>query len=351
MLLPHLSEYKLFGLDELDDRALKKQARSFQEVYSTVLTTKVNDCRNNAQQSIRKALLEEYKKGNIITAAKLLHVVKRTPEVLQLLPEKNANGSRINKNITANKNTKKYRDRLFFYADVLLVAILAANAWGHFHRSHNTLQKRKVDVGGIKVPVVTAGIEALVIILLENAEKKWIFEAEMEKRKGRKIKPADRKEDWYKNNAPKVQYSTKSAGHIKYGGWNKAGRLRFSKIRSLIEKGRALDTTEAIEEDLRKALYRKHMVGRTTQQEAPIKQPKLDLRGAAVGAGGDGNDVSDEEYDSDEEDKQAVNLGAIATKAQEEKKAAAEAKKAAAEAANSAAPPAAAAAGKNGGGD
>ena len=353
LLLPHLSEYHLLGLVNLDPKALEKQAKKFQQVYSGVLTTKVNDCRNTFQQKLRAIiiwLIITY--GTTVQAGKLLNVLQRKPEFLCFLPEEDEDGNPLDENKEANKVNEKYRTRLFIYADHLLSAVLPAATWGTLHRCNHTIQKRKVTVGNDQLPAITPGLEALVVLLLENAQEKWFFEAGLQRRLGRSLTQVDKKQRWHTTKVPPVKWSTKKAGSNKYGGWEKNGRLRFKKIRFLIEQGRALDTTEAIEEALRKQLEESHTAKPEAKKEVPTRQPKLDLRGAAVGAGGEEEEVSEEEYDSEEEDRvfelQQLVLAEAAKKKQEddkkkeeedkkraaaEKKAAEAAKKAEAEAA------------------
>ena len=85
---------------------------------------------------------------------------------------------------------------------------------------------------------ITPALEALVVLLLENAQEKWMFEAGLQCRLGRNLTPEDKKQRWCTSKVPAVKWSTKKAGSDKCGGWDKEGRLRFKKIRSLIEKGR-----------------------------------------------------------------------------------------------------------------
>ena len=144
-------------------------------------------------------------------------------------------------------------------------------------------------------------MEAMVILMLENAQAKWAFEGDLELKWKRTMVNADRKTKDYKKNCPDTPYTTTKGGNNKYGGWTKEGRIRFAKIRALIQKGRQKDTTEELEEQTREAIQELHK-NSTSSTNEEAGQDKVDLSEAQIGCSSQvDDDLEEEDCNSDDE--------------------------------------------------
>ena len=83
-------------------------------VYSTTVTSKVNDLRNSLQQKLRSAYIKAIKDGEEVpTANQLLKVVAR-PDLLKKEAEYDSKNRPISKNQEHNKKNEKYVNRFLF---------------------------------------------------------------------------------------------------------------------------------------------------------------------------------------------------------------------------------------------
>ena len=141
------------------------------------------------------------------------------------------------------------------------------------------------------------------ILFMFNTQKKWTYEAgEWELKNKKEVKQETRMDDVFKKKLPGTECSTKAGGAVKCGGWCDEGRKKYAKIRALIRKGRAKNTTKKVEKETMLALRKKHQADLPQARQVETRVAKIDLRGAGVGA----EDETDEEleqenYDSDED--------------------------------------------------
>ena len=290
-------------LESLTPNSLSLQLKEYVKVYGSVLLKKMNSIRNQSQQDIRKEWMQDYKEGNKTRAKQYLGVAQR-PDVLFKLPEITKNGKPIKKNIEANKNNKKYRDRFYNWTDTYIPAICSGlKAWSENQRSNNIVSNYLEGSGKEAKPKIPAALEAQIILQMENAQDKWAWEAEWEMKNGKKLDEKDRKTDYYKNNCPKTLYSTRKGGSEKYGAWTPQGRQRFKRLRQLIQQGRNKEKTQEIEEQVRLGLLAKYQ-----PKKPKDKKPKaetLDFTNAAVGWDDEETEeeLDIEEYDSEEEEE------------------------------------------------
>ena len=136
--------------------------------------------------------MDLYKKGTTITAKQLLWVAQR-PDALILLPEQDDNGVDIQENIDTNLRNKKYGDRFEILVDVFLPKLAGTRVWDKNHRCNRILSDYKMGSGEEERDAVPAAMEALVILYVANGMRKWLYEAEQEKKWGRALTHQDRK--------------------------------------------------------------------------------------------------------------------------------------------------------------
>jgi hypothetical protein len=128
--------------------------------------------------------------------------------------------------------------------------------------------------------VITRSTEALCIVFIENAEAKWRFEAELEKKWGRALVKADRYTEDYKKKCPATLWSTKDAGNNKGGGWGKKGKERYRDVRGLIQDARDQEWTHELEEQVRAEIIKRHEDAKKKPKTKPTKENSVDLTGA-----------------------------------------------------------------------
>ena len=144
----------------------------------------------------------------------------------------------------------------------------------------------------------------MIILFIENAQAKWAWEAEHEKKHNKKVDKTVRASEHHKEHCPSTMFSTKKSGSEKCGGWSGDGRKRFRKLRKLIQQGRNKDTTVRIEENLRRHLILKHKPTVPRKKVVDKKTHAIDLVDAVVDwQDDDGVVVEEEAYNSDDEAK------------------------------------------------
>jgi hypothetical protein len=230
--------------------------------------------------------------GTPVTGAMLLHVAQRQGIFLydEVVSEKNPK-EQVTKNTAKNLRNKKWRDLFDNYNDKFIANCLGQKEWSEERRSLNRISGR----GGTNAHPITVSDEAMIVVLVLNAEKKWLVQY--------KCKQEGRKEPDRKELRQYVLYSDDAAGSNKFGGWHKPGRLLFQKIRGQIKKGRSLKTTKLAETQSTERLYVKHdmetkLAGKKRKPKVTV--PKIDLDGAAVGFES-GDECEIEGYESDED--------------------------------------------------
>ena len=303
LLLRHSRDWKLNDLGSLNEGTLHLQGEEYVNTFGQALCKSLNGFRNDLQQKTRKVWIDLYKEGKAITAAQFLKVAQRPAHLLLLLPEKDEHGKKIQDNIKRNKENKKYRERFQIWVSMFLPLAAGPRSWGMVHFCHNTPSDYKIVRSGKadRYPI-TPGLEAIMILFMFNAQKKWIYEADWEKRTKEDIKQETRKLKAFKKKLPATEYSTKAGGAVKYGGWYDEGRKKFATVRSLIRMGRSKNTTKKVETETMLALRKKHQADLPQARPVETRVAKIDLRGAGVGAEDETDDeLVQEGYDSEEE--------------------------------------------------
>ena len=177
---------------------------------------------------------------------------------------------------------------------------LVGKVWDVPQRTNRNISSYKIASGEGETDAIPAGMEALIILYLENAYKKWVYEAENKMKWGRAYKPEDQQTDEYKANCPPTPHSTKKGGSNKYGGWTQEGRIAFAKYQKLIQQGRNKKTTKEAKDDMRLHLKQKH--ASKPKKKKGEEQVAIELSQTGIGFKDDMEEVLEEEvYDSDEE--------------------------------------------------
>jgi hypothetical protein len=235
---------KLAAMDS-DDQCL--MAKSFNKAYGLKCSRDINEKRNSWQQGAKTAFFAMLAECTPVTGAMLLHVAQRQGIFLydEVVSEKNPK-EQVTKNKAKNLRNKKWRDLFDNYNDKFIANCLGQKEWSEERRSLNRISGR----GGTNAHPITVSDEAMIVVLVLNAEKKWLVQY--------KCKQEGRKEPDRKELRQYVLYSDDAAGSNKFGGWHKPGRLLFQKIRGQIKKGRSLKTTKLAETQSTERLYVKH---------------------------------------------------------------------------------------------
>ena len=292
------SEWK--KLENLEEEDRNAQVKEYLKIYGAdCLTGKLNSIRNQVQQNIRGEWLKLYKNDKKVSANQFLVVAQRPAELI-LLPEEDEEGNQLRDNQKENQKNKKRLMRFILWVDTMMGTACGKKAFGPLKRSNHCISSYQYKDGEEVIP---AGMEALVIVLMENAQKKWAFEGDLEISWNRPMNKKDRLDDKYKKNCPKTPFTTVKGGNNKYGGWNAEGRKRFAKVRALIQKGRNKETTEELEEQTREFIETEQEGKREGDKEGE-KKKKEDLSQAQVGCMAEVlDDLEEEDYDSEEEEK------------------------------------------------
>ena len=289
------SEWK--KVKDLDEEDLKEQVKEYLKIYGKELTSKINAIRNQMQQNMRKEWVGSYKNGDKVSAKQFLIVAQRPADLIEL-EEVDEDENELPENKQHNEKNKKRRDRFVLWIDTMMGIACGKKLFGPEKRSQHCISSYKYADGKEVIP---AGMEAMVILMLENAQAKWAFEGDLELKWNRTMVNADRKTKPYKKNCPDTPYTTVKGGNNKYGGWTKEGRIRFAKIRALIQKGRQKDTTEELEEQTREAIQQLHQNSTSSTNEEEGKD-KVDLSEAQIGCSSQvDDDLEEEDCNSDDE--------------------------------------------------
>ncbi len=268
----------------------QEMGRRLSKVYGPQCARDLNAKRSSMQQAAKTAFWECLDEGTPITGAQLRHVVQR--QGIFLHDEDVSDNEQANKNKALNVKNQRWRVIFDLFNDKFIGNCLGQKVWSKETRSLKTISS---------LDGVTVSDEAMIVILVLNAEKKWLEQYKINKAGG-KEPPRDALRKY-------VLYSDDAGGSCLFGGWHKAGRLMFKEIRSQIKKGRSLETTQLAEEQCRDRLFVKHGMEQklaSRKRKPKAKQPKVDLVGAAIGHGDDDSDCEFEGYESDEDAKQLL---------------------------------------------
>ena len=242
----------LEGLSSEDQR---KEAESYVEVYGRKMTSAMNELRTQHQSALRTKWINANVDGGAPTAGQLLKVARRNPNYLQFLDEEGGTPEENKKNKEVNAQNRKYRDRFKTYISVFLPT--CSPNWSiDLVTKHILSDFVEKDTDEDMAPAAT---EAMVILFVENNEKKWHWQTGVCKEHGNvsnffeKLK-ADQKKPAPEQIEPLPKHSSSTCGNKSCGGWSQAGKKRHREILKLIQQGRALETTNDIEEFLRKEL-------------------------------------------------------------------------------------------------
>ena len=101
-------------------------------------------------------------------------MARRNPKYLQLLDEEGGTPEENQKNKEVNAENKKYRDRFKNYVSSYIPTCIYPSAWSKEIQTQHTLSRCTDKQGHDTAP---AAVEAVVILFLENNEKKWEWQS------------------------------------------------------------------------------------------------------------------------------------------------------------------------------
>ena len=313
-VLARVLEESLYGdrlraLRDASPALYDQQIEQFYIAYGTIMAQGINTKRNNVQQAVKKVWEELRKSGLVPKAKELIKVACR--KRIQVLEEEDEDGNPIQANIDRNLRNKKYRDLFDLWVGVLIPCTL-----GHEWKEEHFTQ---VAIGSSKSPV-TAADEAMLLLTIDNCEKKWEIEhGKTFPHRSNYTNPVDRKDltapqegvaidktsKHHKKWLKKLHnYSSCSSGNSIYGGWSLEGRLQFHKVKVNIQKARKEEGVRQAEVDCCARLYEKHDMAKKlgARKQRKAAEPKIDLRRAALAFSEEAEeldlDLSDEEEEA-----------------------------------------------------
>ena len=329
LVLKETEDWK--NLKDLTEEDLLEQIEVYLKAYGTKLTELMNKTRSEDQSAVRKRYIEDVQGGMIVSAKKYLGVMQR-PDLLLLLDEDTDDQGVNDQNKEVNKNNKRYRERFQHFLTTFLTVGAPSKTWTPELQSSKCLSNYKDKDG---VDFIPPEAEAMIILYVENNEKKWVWQAgvlkehktikEWENAKKEKEAKAGKGEKKDDQSEPPTLYSNSSCGATKYGGWSPEGQRRFKKLVKLVQMARAKDTTGAVEEQFQGLIKQQYQDSAGARRAARVEEPEV-----VVEEEEDDGEVEFEEYDSEEEDN-TLKKQKFVTEAEKEaakKKAAAEAAKA-----------------------
>ena len=142
-----------------------------------------------------------------------------------------------------------YQRKLEFFAwywDKLLGTCAGASQWWRDTIRHNQVISMATYKGVECVPV---GSEAILVLILENNEKRWTNTFKDSDFGRSSVWKLPRKKGHPDLHKYEQKYSSSVKGAKTYGGWSNAGRRRYNELKKLIEAGRAQDHAGQLEED------------------------------------------------------------------------------------------------------
>ena len=192
--------------------------------------------------------MEDYKNGKIVSGNMILNVLKRPKELIKL-PEVDSKGQPIPENVAKNEKNAPRFERTVDFVDNYLAAVLGKTAFPPEARAKHSVSELKRQNGKGQL-VITPALEAAVVVDIENAMRKWIYEVQLEQQWGRKVVQRDRDTEEYKKHCPDCVWTTKKGGNHKYGGWKSQGKHRFFQVRGMIEAARSQEHVSRLEKQV-----------------------------------------------------------------------------------------------------
>jgi len=288
----------------LEEDEREEMLRRYCVVYGTGCSKALNDVRNGLQQKIKPVYMGLLKENKAFSSKQLHHVAQRLN--LTILDEAVKHKKTAAGNKAKNNQNKKYRERFDTYVDQYVTAFKGTKNWSIEKRCNTTLS----GTDGNKEPALTSSDEAMIILQVENAERKWNEENTF-LAGGFDAPPRTATRDL-------VKYSDDKGGNNKFGNWSEEGRKRYNQLRAQIKKGRGQDDTPTWENQSRLRLYDLHQMGNdpgSKKASSKDKVPRIDLTNAAVGDASDDDNYEIEAYETDDEADELLKKAQVAKKA------------------------------------
>jgi len=209
---------QLKEFEGLEDKELLAAQKEWVVENIEHVRTGMNEARNYAQSQLRTEVLRCIKSGKLVLKPdEVLDCVTREPYL--------------------HEDPTKFP--IFdYYHNTLLMKVNFKEWWDKDVRHYKTISKAKNEEYN-NYASIDAGTEAFLFVLYENCYDKWQYLAECDK-EGKKYDPKDPR-----MNCP---YTDSDVGQNKYGGWNRAGRQRWIKVREKVQEARERDHVADMEE-------------------------------------------------------------------------------------------------------
>ena len=306
LCLEHTTDWpKIKALDGAD---LDDVVKSYVAVYGQKICKEMNRLRSGDQSTLRKIWIDLRNNGTKITSKQFLKVAVRDPKYLQILDEKGGTPEENKKNKELNQANEKYRERFELFISRLVPSCTQKTVWCYQFSGQRLISE--VDKATAK-ELVPAEAEAMVIVFLENNEKKWEFQSGVIRKYGnvtkyeeylKELLKKEKREAKPEEEEPDTKFTSSNCGPKKYGGWNPEGRARYQQVLDWIQEGRRLDTTEAIEEQARKAIEQSWDVSNEEEEEEEeMSEPEEESESEEEGEAEDPDEEGYVSVDSAEE--------------------------------------------------
>ena len=135
--------------------------------------------------------------------------------------------------------------------------------------------------------VVPVEEEAMVLVMLENYEQTWAWQALVRKEEGIEIEAYKKKigsEKFYKLQ-PETKYSDAEGGNCKCGGWSEDGVVRFAEVRDKIKEARKNRECRKVEQQFQRLLERKYPKKNKKKPKTSTVAAPQERTSVAFGAG------------------------------------------------------------------
>ena len=142
-------------------------------------------------------------------------------------------------------------------------------------------------VAGELKDVVPVEEEAMVLLMLENYEQTWAWQAMVRKEEGIEIEAHKKKigSDKFCKSQPATLYSDAEGGNNKCGGWEEEGLIRFAEVRDKIKEARKNRECRKVEQQFQRLLERKYPKKNKKKPKTSTVAAPQERTSVAFGAG------------------------------------------------------------------
>ena len=278
---------KFLGKD-VTSEAYQVEMKKFVATYGPVITTCLNEYRSTCQSQLKKAWLKfehDYVSSQIAGSVPIYSGV-RAPNPKELLDV-------ALRKVWVDGDDDDYKAMkeawYLWYWDCLLPLCAGKGAWGIGQRYYGPISSYcPADKPGQKV--ITSPTEAITCLMYENCYGKWLYEEECKKNKV----PVDPK-----HKLATTLYSDCKVGQNRWGGWDKAGRMKYAVLVGKFKAARRKPRAAKVEEWALNALREYHMIPEKEEKRKASRSRKRKFPEVVVEEDGNEGYVSFAESDVD----------------------------------------------------